>query len=192
VKIDTLREFAVSSQPPMRNARSTHAGVYHSHYLYVLGGVRDDRYLSECERYVCAESRWEYLPGLPVACYGMSAVVLKNSLYVLGGYGVKQTELDTVQRLDLHRLTWRLMQLKLPHAGRWSPCFKTDSQVYLVMKNTLYSFTPPRVGLIKVLPRGFDSMTSYYSRGSLYYYSRGSVYYSWYDQIKSVVLGELP
>jgi hypothetical protein len=38
MKIDTLREFAVSSQPPMHTARNDHAAVYHSQYLYVLGG----------------------------------------------------------------------------------------------------------------------------------------------------------
>jgi hypothetical protein len=38
VKIDTLREYAVSSQPPMHTAREYHAAVYHSQYVYVLGG----------------------------------------------------------------------------------------------------------------------------------------------------------
>jgi hypothetical protein len=37
----------------------------------------------ECERYSCAESRWEVLPALPVA--GMSAVEVENSVYALGG-----------------------------------------------------------------------------------------------------------
>jgi hypothetical protein len=58
VKIDTLREYAVSSQPPMHTARYSHAAVYHSQSVYVLGR-------SECERYSCAESRWEVLPALP-------------------------------------------------------------------------------------------------------------------------------
>jgi hypothetical protein len=51
VKIDTLREWAVSSQPPMHTARCSHAAVYHSQHLYVLAGYSDG-YLSECERYV--------------------------------------------------------------------------------------------------------------------------------------------
>jgi hypothetical protein len=71
VKIDTLREYAASSQPPMHTARHLHAAVYHSQYLYALGG-KDNRYLSECERYVCAESRWEVLAALPIAGSGMS------------------------------------------------------------------------------------------------------------------------
>jgi hypothetical protein len=65
----------------MHTERCTHAAVYHSQYLYVLGGVRYNRYL----RYARAESRWEMLAALPVACHGMSAVELNNSLYALGG-----------------------------------------------------------------------------------------------------------
>jgi hypothetical protein len=70
VKIDTLREYAASFQPPMHTARSEHAAVYHSQYVYVLGGY-NGRFLGECERYVCAESRWEVLPALPSPAKGM-------------------------------------------------------------------------------------------------------------------------
>jgi hypothetical protein len=67
----------------MHSARHDHAAVYHSQYLYVLGGYRY-RYLSECESYVFAESRWEKLPDLPVDCCAWSAVVMDNCLYALG------------------------------------------------------------------------------------------------------------
>jgi hypothetical protein len=66
VKIDTLREYAASSQPPMHTARREHAAVYHSQYVYALGGF-NQMFLSECERYSYAESRWEVLAALPVA-----------------------------------------------------------------------------------------------------------------------------
>jgi hypothetical protein len=170
VKIDTLREMAVSSQPPMHTARAYHSGLYHSQYLYVLGGYR----LSECERYSCAERRWEELPALPVACSGMSAVELENSLYALGG--IVDSSLDTVQKLSLDSLTWELMQLKLPQAGYYLPCFKADTQVYLVIKNTLYSFTPLQVKVVKRLPRGIGCYSSYYSRGTLYYEDGWSIF----------------
>jgi hypothetical protein len=182
VKIDTLRESAVSSQPPMHTARRNHAAVYRSRYLYVLGGYRD-RDLGECERYVCAEYRWEVLPALPVACSAMSAVVLDNSLYVLGG-NADERDLDTVQKLSLDSLTWELMQLKLPQADNEFPCFKTDTQVYLVIKETLYSFTPLQVKPIKTLPVG-----TYWCDTS--YYSRGMLYYSWCAGSGSLALEEL-
>jgi hypothetical protein len=168
VKIDTLREWAVSSLPPMHTARGDHAAVYHSQYLYVLGG-RNSSYLSECERYSCLENRWEVLPALPVGGVGMSAVEVENSLYALGGQDDSLTYLDTVQKLSLDSLTWKLMQLKLPQTACDFPVFKTDTQVYLVIKKTLYSFTPLEVKPIKTLPRSIQCFSSYYSRGTLYF-----------------------
>jgi hypothetical protein len=168
VKIDTLREWAVCAKPPINTARRNHAAVYHSQYVYVLGGYWD-RCLSECERYVCAENRWEVLPALPVACSSMSAVVLDDSLYALGGTADEE-DVDTIQKLSLDSLTWELMQLKLPQADNEFPCFKADSEVYLVINSTLYSFTPLQVKPVKTLPEGtYWCNTSYYSKGTLYY-----------------------
>jgi hypothetical protein len=167
VKIDTLRECAVSTQPPMHTARCDHAALYHSQYLYVLAGYD----LRECERYVCAESRWEELPAMPVACYAMSAVELDNSLYAFGGRA--ETDLDTIQKLSLDSLTWQLMQLKLPQTASYFPCFKTEPQVYLLINETLYTFTPIHIKAVKTVPEDIWSVTSYYSRGVLYYSGDG-------------------
>jgi hypothetical protein len=164
VHIDTLREYAVSYRPPMHTARHSHAAVYRSQYLYVLGGSNDLSLMSECERYSCADSRWEVLPALPVACLGMSAVEVENSFYALGGsYSL------TIQKLSLDSLTWEVMQLKLPSAESRFSCFKTDTQVYLMIKETLYSFTPFEVKAVKTLPGHIYGQSSYYSRGTLYF-----------------------
>jgi hypothetical protein len=113
------------------------------------------------------------LSDLPEACCVASTVVLDNSLYALGGYAGEEG-LDTVQKLSLDSLTWELMQLKLPHAASYIPCFKTDSQVYLVIKMTLYSFTPLEVTAVMTLPESIGCYSSYYSRGTLYYeFGRG-------------------
>jgi hypothetical protein len=182
VKIDTLREYAVSSQPPMHTARSNHAAVYHFQYVYVLGGCNHSRFLSECERYSCAESRWEVLPALPVACSSMSAVEVERSLYALGGYN-HEGALNTVQKLSLDSLTWELMQLRLPYSAVSIICFKTETQVYLVIKQTLYSFTPLQVRRVKNLLTVSMCYSSCYSRSTLYYESE------W--EVNSVVIGEL-
>jgi hypothetical protein len=170
VRVD-VGTFAVSPQPPMHTARSAHAAVYHSQYVYVLGGFNYPRSLSECERYVCAESRWEVLAALPVGGMGMSALELHNSLYALGGVGDR--ELDTVQKLSLDSLTWQLMQLKLPQTAWIFPCFNKDTEVCLVINKTLYSFTPLDVKPIKTLPEDIECYSSYYSRGTLYYDNLG-------------------
>jgi hypothetical protein len=181
VKIDTLKEFAVISLSPMRTARCSHTAVYHSQYLYVLGGFRDERRcVGECERY--AESQWQMLPALLVPCAAMSAVELDSSLYLLGGK-TDRGDLDTVQKLRLDSLTWELMHLRLPQACDVFPCFKTDTKVYLLIKETLYTFTDLEVKTVKTVRKGIRCYTSYYSKGTLYY--------SWDGAIKTLHLNKL-
>jgi hypothetical protein len=170
VRIDTRREFAVSHCAPMLTPRRQHAAVYHTPHLYILGGVNNCSVLSECERYVCAENRWEVLPPLPRVCYGASGVVVESSLYALGGCE-GPLYLDLVQKLSLESLTWEIMQFRLPFGGANIPCFKLrDTEVYLVVKKTLCSFTVFEVHPLKTLTKDIQSLcgVSYYHRGSLY------------------------
>jgi hypothetical protein len=181
VRIDTCREFAVTHCAPMLTPRRAHAAVYHTPHLYILGGSNgssiyivgrsdDSRDMSECERYVCAENRWEALPPLPRACSRTSGVVVENSLYALGGNdGLRLV--NFVQKLSLESLTWELMQFRLPSAGYAIPCFKLrDTEVYLVVKKTLCSFTALEVRPLKTLTEDIKSWNgaSYYCRGTLY------------------------
>jgi hypothetical protein len=169
VRIDTRREFAVAHCPPMLTPRADHPAVYHPPHLYILGGWNDDSFLSECERYVYAENRWEALPPLPRACCQTSGVVVENSLYALGGN--IGSYLDVVQKLSLESLTWGLMQFRLPFSGCGIPCFKLrDTEVYLVVKKTLCSFTAIEVRPLKTLTNDIRSWfgASYYHRGTLY------------------------
>jgi hypothetical protein len=171
VRIDTRREFAVSRYPSMLTLRNCHAAVYHTPHLYILGGQTSNfTGLRECERYVCPENRWEALPPLPRACYNTSGVVVESSLYALGG-SFNGSHLDLVQKLSLDSLTWELMQFKLPLAGRCIPCFKLrDTEVYLVVNQTLCSFTAFEVRPLKTLTDEICSIfgASYYHRGTLY------------------------
>jgi hypothetical protein len=170
VRIDTRREFAVSLCHPMLTPRKEHAAVYTTQHLYVLGGYNGSSCISECERYVCAENRWEALPPLPTACRLMSGVVVEKSLFALGGLHDGRT-LDLVQRLSLERLTWDPMQLRLPFEDFVLPCFKLrDTEAYLVIKKALFSLTALEVRQIKTLTEDISSWygASYYSRGRLY------------------------
>jgi hypothetical protein len=99
--------------------------------------------------------------------------VVESCLYALGGND--DSHLDLVQKLSLNDLTWELMQLRLPHAGYVIPCFKLrDTEVYLVVKRTLCSFTALEVLPLKTLTKDIMSWfgASYYHRGTLYYSSQ--------------------
>jgi hypothetical protein len=169
VRIDTRREFAVAHCPPMLTPRREHAAVYHTPHLYILGGSNGSTDLSECERFICAENRWEALPSLLKACRYASGVVVESGLYSLGGYD-GSCLVDLVQKLSVASLTCELMQFRLPFAGFGIPCFKLrDTEVYLVVNHTLCSFNPSEVRPLKTLTEAIKSWfgASYYRRGTL-------------------------
>jgi hypothetical protein len=172
VKIDTPRDFAESRQPPMLIGRWSHVAVYHAQHLYVIGGFNDG-YLRSCERLVCTENRWQNLPQLPIAVASFSGVVVKDSLYVLGGDNAGECT-DKIQRLRLEGLTWEVMEVRVPCADCCIPCFKlNDSKVYLLVNKTLYSLFPPQP--LKVLSEEI------WTHNGPSYYSRGTLYCSYYD-----------
>jgi hypothetical protein len=99
----------------------------------------------------------------------MSGVVVESSLYALGGYD--GSDLDLVQKLSLESLTWEIMHFRLPFAGYGIPCFLLrDTEVYLVVNQTLCSFTALEVRPLKTLTEDIQSLfgVSYYRRGTLY------------------------
>jgi hypothetical protein len=67
------------------------------------------------------------------------------------------------------------MQLEPPQAASLIPLFKRETQVYLVIEKTLYSFTPLEVKAVKTLDRSIRCDSSYYSRGTLYYERGGGI-----------------
>jgi hypothetical protein len=76
-----------------------------------------------------------------------------------------------VQKLSLESLTWELMQFRLPYEGIAIPCFKlSDTEVYLVINQTLCSLTAFEVLPLKTLTEDIQSWygASYYHRGTLY------------------------
>jgi hypothetical protein len=170
--------FAVSPLPRMITARSVHSAVYHAQYVYVLGGEDANGVLSECERYACQTNRWESLPPLPNACCDLSPIVVNEGLYAMGGWNNR--DLDLIQKLSLDRLTWEVLPLRLPLPASLFACFKlSDTQVYLVIGKTIYSFTEYEIRPLKTLTRSIrsESGPSYYSNGTLYCSNcKGGVY----------------
>jgi hypothetical protein len=120
VRIDTRREFAVTHCPPMLTPREVHAAVYHTPHLYILGGWNGSSYLSECERYVCAENRWEALPPLPRACYPAACLTARTPICALsklikrGGVFKGRVFILTVSHLLVQLLKLPISKLRTP------------------------------------------------------------------------------
>jgi len=173
VSILTSREYAVLQLPEMNSARADHGLIYHRGCLYAIGGYYQ-RNLYECERFDFAANQWEAVSRLPKACHGLSLFVVEetNCLYAVGGFD-SEAFFNCFQRLSLKCMAWDVMKLKLPFKEFRIANFKLEeSQVYLVLKGTLWVFNPlsATISEVKTLDEHISSVfgPSYYYGGYLY------------------------
>jgi hypothetical protein len=138
-----------------------------------MGGSNDVMMkLRECERYICSEDRWEVLGPLPKGCSILSGATLEMSLYIIGGIERFPRSLDIIQKL-----TWEVLQVKLPSPDFGLTCFKVGrrpTQIYFIMNKQLYALQPQanQIRQVKAIEKeGIERCKlSYYTQGMLYYF----------------------
>jgi hypothetical protein len=78
--------------------------------------------------------------------------------------------------------TWEVTDLRLPQPTCGIPCFKLrDTEVFLVIKETLYSFTALEVRPIKTLPKESEESEDIGSWNGASYYYNGTLYCSGFE-----------
>ena len=71
---------------PMPTARSFPTVVSYQFYLIVAGGIVDGEYVHAVELLSLQHQQWFGCASVPVPCYNMSAVVIEDKCYLLGGF----------------------------------------------------------------------------------------------------------
>ncbi|MEK7729177.1 MAG: kelch repeat-containing protein [candidate division KSB1 bacterium] len=125
----TWSSFPANLQTPRCNAP---ARVYHNQ-IYVIGGNRANQVLDTVERFNAQSGKWEVLePRLRIGRDGAAATVLKDTLFVIGGYDKANAYLKTVEYFNPATNTWSAAswQLSLPRAALSA----------LSWRDTLYTF----------------------------------------------------
>ena len=93
--------------PEMTMPKGLFSCVTHSKYIYVIGGIDEDRKaLDTVERFDVETKNWEPLPPMPTARFGCGAGIVGNKIYVVGGEDSDDQELDTADVFDLATLQW--------------------------------------------------------------------------------------
>lgn len=93
--------------PAMTNPKGLFSCVVHSKYIYVIGGIDEDRKaLDTVERFNVETKTWQELPPMPSARFGCGAGIVGNKIYVVGGEDVDDTELATSDVFNLATLEW--------------------------------------------------------------------------------------
>jgi len=93
--------------PPMKNPKGLFACILHGKYIYVIGGIDEDRKaLDTVERYNIETKTWSRLPKMPTKRFGCAAGVVGNKIYVVGGEDYDDNELSTTDVFNLSELQW--------------------------------------------------------------------------------------
>ena len=80
------RFFKWKKYIPMPTARSFPTVVSYQSYLIAAGGMVDGEYVHAVEILSVAHQQWLICASLPMPCYNMSAVVIQDKCYLLGGF----------------------------------------------------------------------------------------------------------
>lgn len=173
--VDCYKDYSALTCPGVSISRECPALVFHSPFLYVIGGYKRNTSIGDCERLVYGGKQWEALQSMPQPCSRSSVVECLQSLYVFGGSNSIE-KLNSVQRLDLGTLQWHLLQVQLPLPQCHLACFKVDEdRVFLVFKGYLYRFAPSSESIQSVKPILNIPIKSV---GGPCYYVRDTVYCS--------------
>mmetsp|Transcript_19723 Transcript_19723/g.36381 ORF Transcript_19723/g.36381 Transcript_19723/m.36381 type:complete len:388 (-) Transcript_19723:2578-3741(-) len=135
------RDYAATSLSKMRYGRREHSAVHDDGYLYVVGGYGGMGFPhGKCERYSIKEDSWEKLPSLHEVVHPGLFVVSKG-LFVVGGSA--KSKFKNMMRLDLERLVWDVVYVKLPDMMRHVDCFtlhENSSHIYLISDCRIYVY----------------------------------------------------
>ncbi|CAK8685820.1 unnamed protein product [Clavelina lepadiformis] len=95
-----------SSIRNMNTKRGSHALVSARGLLYALGRL-DDGYnrTNTTEFYDPRNGKWEYIPPMKTCRYGLTAIVLNNEIYAIGGHD-GSNPLCSVEKYNLDTKTW--------------------------------------------------------------------------------------
>ena len=104
--------------PPMKSPRGLFSCVMHSKYIYVIGGIDEDRKaLDTVERYNVEAKTWHRLPNMPTKRFGCAAGVVGNKIYVVGGEDIDDNELATTSVFNLSEQQWESSPNKFDSGG---------------------------------------------------------------------------
>lgn len=147
------KDFKITPKESMLTGRRKHGLTYFRGAAYAISGWEAG---SKCESYDPLQDLWQQLPDIPKATGCVSPIAMDKSLYVLGGYA--GTFLNEVQTLDIEHNVWSVLQVKLPSAGWYVPCFSVGvREVMFVVKKQLWCLRPQAINFVKTLDDDIQS-----------------------------------
>ena len=126
----------------MNETREGHSAVICQNTVYVMGGMggQDGGYLYSCEAYNILKDEWTNIASMNTNKDIPSAIAINNQfIYTFGGCtpnpGAPKPEkdIDTIERYDITKNEWQLLDLKLNSPNCWSACFSPEPNKVVIV-----------------------------------------------------------
>jgi len=127
----------------MNESRCQHCATFvNNTSMYVLGGFVDkgNVTLDSIEQYNTVTNKWTKVGQLVHAACGAACVVYKTSVYVFGGIGQYDDDLDCVQAFDTATKLCTVLAQRLPQPERLLRAVMWDKSVVLINRRTCLIF----------------------------------------------------
>ena len=127
----------------MTEGRRRHCATFvNNTSMYVLGGFKDqgEVTLDSIEQYNTVTKKWTKAEQLMHAAFNAGCVVYKTSVYVFGGIGQNNTDLDCVQAFDTATKHCTILTQRLPQPQRLLRAVMWDKSVILINSITCLIF----------------------------------------------------
>lgn len=115
--------------------RESFAAAYTSGKVYVLGGVKDDDYVTQYLSYEIASSTWAYIPKTTNDRVYPASVALNNKIYLMGGSYIDSNNevvyLNTASIFDPALGTWQSIS-SMPTARAGAIAVTYNNQIYVI------------------------------------------------------------
>jgi N-acetylneuraminic acid mutarotase len=108
------------------------------------GPSENSGYLYSCEAYNILRDEWTNIASMNTNKDVFSAIAINNQfIYTFGGctpvQAVKpETEIDTIERYDITKNEWQLLDLKLNSRNCWSACFSPEPNKVVIVGGYLW------------------------------------------------------
>lgn len=117
---------------PLLEPRFAHQSVSYLHYIFVLGGFRNDRQLTDSiERYNSMFNQWESMSPMPEAVLHPAVAATNQRIYVFGGEDSMQSPVRIIQVYHIARNMWFTMENRLVKNVS-APAVVMDEKIYII------------------------------------------------------------
>ncbi|XP_068180119.1 kelch-like protein 38 isoform X2 [Antennarius striatus] len=117
---------------PMLESRFAHQSVSYLHFIFVLGGLRTNRQMTDSvERYDSMFNQWEAMAPMPEVVLHPAVAATDQRIYVFGGEDSMQNPVRIIQVYHIARNMWSKMENRSVKNVS-APAAILDEKIYII------------------------------------------------------------